>query len=466
MIFSSITFLYCFLPVVICLYTIVPRKLKNTVILLSSLIFYGWAEPRYLLLMVATILIGYGLGILMEIVSSKAARNFLLAFLVVLCICMLGYFKYADFLITTFNSISHGNVTLIHVALPVGISFYTFQMMSYVIDVYRGHVKAQKNIITLAVYIAMFPQLIAGPIVRYKDIEIALGSRIHSLTKISLGIRRFAIGLGKKVIIANTLGSLAAQYKATNEPSTIYVWLYAIAVALQIYYDFSGYSDMAIGLGKILGFELPENFNYPYISRSVTEFWRRWHMTLGTWFRDYLYIPLGGNRVGKARWFLNIIIVWMVTGLWHGASWNYVIWGLYFAVFLIIEKLVLNRYLNGVHILGHIYLIATILFGFVIFDGDSMTESLDNIRRMMGLSVIPTVSDESIFMLINYAGVIIIAILGATGLPAKAVRLIDKDRYAHGIINILEPVFVGLLLIVCTSFLINGSFNPFLYFRF
>lgn len=466
MIFSSITFLYCFLPIVIILYTIAPRKLKNVVILLSSIVFYGWGEPRYLLLMIATILIGYGLGILVEMMNSKAAKNVLVAFLVVLSLGILGYFKYANFFISSINEAIHGNISLLNVALPLGISFYTFQMMSYVIDVYRGDVKAQKNIITLAVYITMFPQLIAGPIVRYKDIEIALTSRIHSVSKISLGIRRFIIGLAKKVLIANNLGSLVAQYKMANEPSIVYVWLYAIAVSLQIYYDFSGYSDMSIGLGKAMGFELPENFNYPFISSSITEFWRRWHMTLGGWFRDYLYIPLGGNRVSKPRWFFNILIVWMTTGLWHGASWNFVIWGLYFAVFLILEKFFLYKYLNSMKVIGHIYLLLLVVISFVIFDGGTLNQSIYNIRIMFGLSVLPVISDESMFILFNYGGIILLAIIGATGLPARLLQKLDKDNYIHRIINVLEPIFIGVLLIISTSFIVNGSFNPFLYFRF
>lgn len=466
MLFSSITFLYYFLPIVIILYAVAPRKLKNTVILISSFVFYGWGEPRFLLLMLSTILVGYGLGLLMEITRSKAAKNLLVAFLVVISLGMLGYFKYADFFITTINSISGGNISLLHIALPIGISFYTFQMMSYVIDVYRGDVKAQKNIINLAAYITMFPQLIAGPIVRYKDIELSLVSRIHSINKISDGIRRFAIGLGKKVLIANTLGMLVAGYKITEAPSVLYVWLYAISASLQIYFDFSGYSDMAIGLGKLMGFDFPENFNYPYISGSVTEFWRRWHMTLGGWFRDYLYIPLGGNRVSKVRWIFNIFVVWMATGLWHGASWNFVIWGLYFAVLLMFEKLILLKYLDKTRVVGHIYLLLLVVVSFVIFDGADLSESVNNIKMMFGLGQIPVWTDESIFMLFNYGFVIILAIVGASGFPAVLMHKLVSDKTIARYVNVLEPVFIGFLLIVCTGFLVNGSFNPFLYFRF
>ncbi len=466
MLFSSITFLYYFLPIVIILYFISPSKLRNTVILISSLVFYGFGEPRFLPLIIATILIGYGLGLLMETTKSKAAKNVLVAFLVVISLGILGYYKYTDFFISTVNGVLNKEIPLLHMALPIGISFYTFQMMSYVIDVYRGDVKAQKNIINLATYIIMFPQLIAGPIVRYKDIEVSLTSRVHSSQKISDGIRRFVIGLGKKVLIANTLGMLVEAYKVTESPSVIYVWLYAMAASLQIYFDFSGYSDMAIGLGKLMGFEFPENFNYPYVSGSVTEFWRRWHMTLGQWFRDYLYIPLGGNRVSKLRWIFNIFVVWMATGLWHGASWNFVIWGLYFAVLLMLEKLFLLNQLKKTKIIGHIYLILLVVISFVIFDGTDIGESVSNMARMFCMGKVPVWTMESMFMLLNYGPLILLAIIGATGLPAFAMKKLCANKNVAKYINILEPIFIGLLLIICTGCLVNGSFNPFLYFRF
>lgn len=466
MLFSSITFLYYFLPIVIILYLLSPSKLKNTVILISSLVFYGWGEPKFLPLIISTILIGYGLGLLMETTKSKAAKNILVAFLVVISLGILGYYKYTDFFISTVNGVLGKDIPLLHMALPIGISFYTFQMMSYVIDVYRGDVKAQKNIINLAAYIVMFPQLIAGPIVRYKDIELSLTSRNHSLNKISCGIRRFSIGLGKKVLIANTLGLLVEAYKVTEAPSVIYVWLYAIAASLQIYFDFSGYSDMAIGLGSLFGFNFPENFNYPYVSESVTEFWRRWHMTLGQWFRDYLYIPLGGNRVTKIRWIFNIFVVWMATGLWHGASWNFVIWGLYFAVLLMLEKLVLLEQLKKTKVIGHLYLILLVIISFVIFDGEDIHDSLRNITMMFGFGNVPVWTMESVFMLINYGTVLLIAIIGAAGLPALGIKKLCENKSTSKYINILEPIFIGLLLIICTGFLVNGSFNPFLYFRF
>ncbi len=466
MLFSSITFLYYFLPIVIILYLLSPSKLKNTVILISSLVFYGWGEPKFLPLIISTILIGYGLGLLMETTKSKAAKNILVAFLVVISLGILGYYKYTDFFISTVNGVLGKDIPLLHMALPIGISFYTFQMMSYVIDVYRGDVKAQKNIINLAAYIVMFPQLIAGPIVRYKDIELSLTSRNHSLNKISCGIRRFSIGLGKKVLIANTLGLLVEAYKVTEAPSVIYVWLYAIAASLQIYFDFSGYSDMAIGLGSLFGFNFPENFDYPYVSESVTEFWRRWHMTLGQWFRDYLYIPLGGNRVTKIRWIFNIFVVWMATGLWHGASWNFVIWGLYFVVLLMLEKLVLLEQLKKTKVIGHLYLISLVIISFVIFDGEDIHDSLSNITMMFGFGNVPVWTMESVFMLINYGTVLLIAIIGAAGLPALGIKKLCENKSTSKYINILEPIFIGLLLIICTGFLVNGSFNPFLYFRF
>ena len=437
---------------------------QNLFVVAVSYLFYGWWDPRFLILIAFTTICSFLSGVL---IGEHRWPRLILWVNVSLNLCILGVFKYFDFFSLSLSRLlGVEDPLLLHLLIPVGISFYTFQILSYVIDVYYERYEAENNILTLGTYISMFPQLIAGPIVRYKDIELSLTSRTHSLNKISCGIRRFSIGLGKKVLIANTLGLLVEAYKVTEAPSVIYVWLYAIAASLQIYFDFSGYSDMAIGLGSLFGFNFPENFNYPYVSESVTEFWRRWHMTLGQWFRDYLYIPLGGNRVTKIRWIFNIFVVWMATGLWHGASWNFVIWGLYFAVLLMLEKLVLLEQLKKTKVIGHIYLILLVIISFVIFDGEDIHDSLSNIAMMFGFGNVPVWTMESVFMLINYGTVLLIAIIGAAGLPALGIKKLCENKSTSKYINILEPIFIGLLLIICTGFLVNGSFNPFLYFRF
>ena len=320
MLFSSIPFLYYFLPLVLLVYLIAPKKLKNTVLFVSSLVFYGWGEPIYVFLMIATVALGYVFGLLIEKYREKPISKLFLVLSVVFPLLSLGYFKYADFFISNFNRLTGLSVPLLKLVLPIGISFYTFQILSYTVDVYRGVVSAQKNPINLATYVALFPQLIAGPIVRYADIEAQLTERQHSFDKVSEGIKRFIIGLSKKILIANTLGELCEVFMASNGLSVAFHWLFAFSYMLQIYFDFSGYSDMAIGLGKLSGFDFMENFRYPFISSSITEFWRRWHISLGSWFRDYLYIPLGGNRVNKGRMFFNIFVVWFLTGFWHGAE--------------------------------------------------------------------------------------------------------------------------------------------------
>ena len=343
MLFSSIPFLYYFLPCVLLLYFLAPKRLKNAVLLLASLVFYAWGEPIYVLLMAGSIASGYVLGLLIEKFRAMPLGKLFLIVSVAISLGLLGYFKYVDFFISNFNAVFGLSVPLLRIALPIGISFYTFQLLSYTIDVYRGTVAAQRNFITLAAYIAMFPQLIAGPIVRYSDVAAQLKSRTHSFEKIALGIRRFILGLAKKILIANALGELCDIFRVSGDQSVLFYWLYAIAFTLHIYFDFSGYSDMAIGLGKVFGFDFPENFRFPYISASITEFWRRWHISLGSWFRDYVYIPLGGNRVGKAKWLRNILVVWLLTGFWHGAAWNFIVWGLLFAVLLVVEKLWLQK---------------------------------------------------------------------------------------------------------------------------
>ena len=464
MVFSSVPFLFYFLPCALLLYFIAPKPLKNSVLLIASLIFYAWDKPKFAIVMVASILLGYIFGLLIEKFRGKALAKLFLILSVGSSVATLGVFKYTDFFISTFNSASGLAVPLTGIALPIGISFYTFQILSYTVDVYRGDVAAQKNPISLAAYVAMFPQLIAGPIVRYSDIEKQLKSRNHNFEMAAQGIRRFVIGLGKKVLIADALGELCATFKASDDKSVLFFWLYAIAYTLQIYFDFSGYSDMAIGMGKMLGFEFLENFDYPYISGSVTEFWRRWHMSLGTWFRDYVYIPLGGNRVSKIKWFRNIFVVWFLTGFWHGAAWNFIVWGLYFAVLLILEKLWLKKYLDKSKILRHIYVMLLVIISFVIFNATDMSEAASYIASMFGFGNIPVFSAEWLYYLRSYAVVIILAIIGATPLPKRLVAKLSEKN--EKLFNIIEPVVLIGMMLVVTAYLVDGSFEAFLYFRF
>ena len=466
MLFSSIPFLYYFLPVVLVLYFIVPDKLKNFVLLTSSLFFYGWGESKYVFLMLAIIACGYVLGILIEKYRNQKAGKLFLTLSVVIDIAVLGYFKYADFLVENFNALTGLEVPLLRIALPIGISFFIFQILSYDIDVYRGNVNAQKNPIILATYVAMFPQLIAGPIVRYIDVEKQLRKRTHSIELTAEGIRRFMVGLSKKVLIANILGECCAVFKDSPEKSVLFFWMYGIGFMLHIYFDFSGYSDMAIGLGKIFGFHFMENFNYPYISESITEFWRRWHISLGSWFRDYVYIPLGGNRVSRARWMFNIIAVWFLTGFWHGAAWNFILWGLYFVVFLVVEKLWFSPYIKKAEFLNHVYVLFFVMISFVLFDSLSLAEAGKNIAGLFGIGAEGLVSAESIYYLKNYLVVFLIAIVGATPLPKKFYEWVQSSNVGEKVIGVMEPVAMIGLLLVITAFLVDGSFNPFLYFRF
>lgn len=446
MLFSSISFLYYFLPCVLFLYFFLPHHLKNGVLLLASLIFYAWGEPYYVLYMLGSIGIGYLSGRMIEkyqnngsLHGRKTARLILTAG-ISLHVLVLFFFKISP-------------------SLPIGISFYSFQVVSYMVDVYRKDTKAQKNPFDFAMYVSMFPQLIAGPIVRYVDIERQLKNRTHNLEKTAYGIRRFILGLSKKVLLANTLGELVELFRSSDEKSILFYWMYAVAFTLHIYFDFSGYSDMAIGLGKILGFDFLENFDYPYISGSITEFWRRWHMSLGSWFRDYVYIPLGGNRVSRGRYYLNILLVWGLTGLWHGGAWNFVIWGLYFAVLLLLEKMWLLKYLKKSRIWKHVYVLFLVIVGFVIFDAANMTDVIETLKAMFGLSDAAFVSREAIYYLKSYATLYLAAIIGATPLMKKIAEQCKIAKY-------LEPIVLCGLLLGATAFLVDGSFNPFLYFRF
>ena len=466
MLFSSIPFLYYFLPVVLIVYYMVPKPSKNMVLLLASLVFYGWGEPAYAFLMILSIGLGYVFGILIEKFKNTPWAKVCMIISVTVSVGILGYFKYTNFFIKNFSAATGMELPLLKVALPIGISFYTFQLISYIVDVYWGKVAAQKNLISLATYITMFPQLIAGPIVRYSDVEQQLVERSITFDKIAYGIRRFVIGLGKKVLLANVLGEFCAVFKATDEVSLVFCWSYAIAVSLQIYFDFSGYSDMAIGLGSMLGFQFAENFNYPFISRSATEFWRRWHMTLGTWFRDYVYIPLGGSRCRLPRNLCNLFLVWMLTGFWHGAEWNFVIWGLYFGILLVLEKTVLIEWLEKYRIIGHVYIFLTVSISFVIFDAVNITDAISRIGVMFGNGDVPLMTEVTGYYLTSYLRLFLVAMIGATPIPKLFVKKITDNKKGKLVIDILEPVVMIGILAVATAYLVDGAFNPFLYFRF
>jgi alginate O-acetyltransferase complex protein AlgI len=467
MLFSSITFLYYFLPTVLGLYFIVPKKFKNLVLLLFSLFFYFYGEPIYSVLMIVSIVSGYLHGLWIHRLRNGRHAKVPMISSFIVSVGMLIYFKYFDFFIENINSVFSAKIPNLNLALPIGISFYTFQILSYTIDVYRGKAKVQKNILSFATYVALFPQLIAGPIVRYTTVEAELSHRTLSFENTAYGINRFVMGLAKKVLLANTLGEIGKVFANANEKTVLFYWMAALAFTLQIYFDFSGYSDMGIGLGRIFGFHFLENFNYPYISKSITEFWRRWHMSLGTWFRDYVYVPMGGNRVNRIRWIRNIIVVWFLTGFWHGAEWNFIFWGLYFAAFLVLEKYFLKAILDRLpSFAGHLYVIIFIIISFVIFNAAGMGEALENLRGMFGLLNIPLVNPETIYYLKSYGLVFIIASIGATPLGLIIMRKLLGYESGRGIINIMQPVVLVLLLLIITGYLVDGSFNPFLYFRF
>ena len=463
MVFSSITFLFYFLPIVLIIYYLMPNKLKNVVLLVASLLFYFWGEPKYIVVMIFSIILAYIFGNLIDKYKNSKYRVVFMIIPILISVGILIYFKYANFIIKNINLYLSQEIDLINVILPIGISFYTFQLISYIVDVYRGDVKPQKNILKLATYVCLFPQLIAGPIVRYKDIEKQLEKRECNIDKFSAGVRRFIIGLGKKVLIANVVGNLVTIFLASNEKSVLFYWMYGISVMLQIYFDFSGYSDMAIGLGKMFGFEFLENFNYPYIAQSITDFWRRWHISLSTWFRDYIYIPLGGNKVSKLKWIRNLMVVWCLTGLWHGAEWNFVVWGLYFGIILIIEKLFLLKYSEKIpKPIKRIYTILIVMISFIIFNGSALNEAIKNIGGLFGIGNVTLLSNESIYYFKSYFIIILVGILASTPI-AKNICL---NKKMNKIINILEPIFLLVIFMISTSYIIDGSFNPFLYFRF
>ena len=452
MLFSSIPFLYYFLPVVLAVYFLAPKGWRNGVLLAASLVFYGWGEPKFLLLMAAAILLFYGFG---RMVGSSAHKRGWLIAAVITGAVLLGVFKYADFFISTVNGLTGLSLPLLKLALPIGISFYLFQCVSYVADVYRGQAAPQKSLVKFGTYVSMFPQLIAGPIVRYVDVAAQLDDRTVTWPDVQLGIRRFLLGLGKKVLLANQFGQLIEIFRDCPEPSTLFYWMYAVGYMLHIYFDFSGYSDMAIGLGHLLGFRFPENFRYPYLAKSVAEFWRRWHMTLGSWFRDYVYIPMGGNRVSQWRWVRNILTVWALTGLWHGAAWNFVLWGLLLALLLMLEKWLPLERLPG--LLRRAYVLLAVCLSFVIFNGESMAQIAGDFAGLFG--AFPFSNGVALYYLRSYALLFAVGFVGATDLPKKLADRLPGKAAA-------EPVALLVLLLLCTAYLVDGSFNPFLYFRF
>ena len=458
MVFSSILFIFRFLPIAMGIYFLTPKKLKNLSLLILSLIFYSWGEPRYFLLMIASIFVDYFISINIEKNNkNKKIKILLLAISIIFNVGILFFFKYINFFIENIKSIFNMSLNNVKITLPLGISFYTFQTMSYTIDVFLGKVKAEKNIINFGAFVCLFPQLIAGPIVKYIDISKELKNRDINLDEIQEGIRLFILGLGSKVLIANNIGSLWNEVETMgfNNISTILAWMGIIAFSLQIYFDFNGYSLMAIGLGKILGFNFPNNFNYPYESRSITEFWRRWHITLGQWFKQYVYIPLGGNRLGRARTYFNLFIVWFLTGLWHGASYNFILWGLYFFILICIEKNGLLNLLNKHKLISHIYTIFFILVGWVLFAVIDLNQIINFFKKMF----IFNAGNEWIYYLRNYIITYTIAIIFSTSFLKKIYNKFVKS-------NIVDTIILITIFLLSIAYLVDSSYNPFLYFRF
>ena len=468
MLFSSIVFLFTFLPAVMILYYLLPVRFRNVILLLASLVFYAWGEPVYLFLMLLSILFNYfsGLDIARNLQDKRAAKRSLV-FNLIINLAVLGFFKYEGFVLDTLNGILPVHISYHALPLPIGISFYTFQILSYIIDVYRGNVKVQTNLPNFALYVTMFPQLIAGPIVQYADVDEQLASREVSWTKFGEGSMYFIRGLAKKVLLANTSGMIFTEVSglAKGNIAVVTAWLGAFAYMFQIYFDFSGYSDMAIGLGKMFGFEFNMNFNYPYVSKSITEFWRRWHISLSSWFRDYVYIPLGGNRVSKIKHIRNLLIVWFLTGLWHGAAWNFVVWGLYYGVILIIEKYFLSPVLDRLpDVVRHIYSIVLVVIGWVLFFSSSFGQAADYIRVMFGAGAHGFADRESMYLLTSNLILWLILIFGST--PLVHFRYEHMLRTKKWNTTIINSVVYAALFIVCIAYLVTETYNPFLYFRF
>lgn len=471
MVFSSTLFLFRFLPIFMILYFMAPGRMKNFILLLGSLLFYAWGEPVYVGLMLFSTISDYLHGLAIGACRKQSWKRVWLITSILINLGVLGFFKYADFLIESTNRFVGTNIELLHLPLPIGISFYTFQTMSYTIDCYKGQVKPQKNFLDFTVFVTMFPQLIAGPIVRYVDVEKQLHERKADIVQISYGCKRFIIGLAKKVLLANNLGLLWTEVSVSDfgRLTILAAWLGIIAFALQIYFDFSGYSDMAIGLGAVLGFRFPENFRYPYISVTVSEFWHRWHISLSKWFKEYVYIPLGGNRKGLFRQLLNILIVWTLTGIWHGAGWNYLFWGLWFALWLMLEKLGLKKLFDilpkGI---GRTYTLILVLISWVFFAIESTEGILNYLLALFGQNEAGIYNRAAVFMGLENLVLLIIAIVAATPLCSKMTTRLARSRCGHGLAlyRVLEKLFPALLLIASIAYVVDATYNPFLYFRF
>lgn len=467
MLFSSVSFLYYFLPITLVLYFVSKDKYKNIILLLASLFFYFYGEPKYTVLMLISAFSAYIHGILIEKFREKGYSKLFLVSGLVVSLGILIVFKYMDFIIKNINYISNSNIKLLRLVLPIGISFYTFQGLSYIVDVYKKDAKVCRSFVDFATYVCLFPQLIAGPIVRYTTIEDELKNRTHSFDKFAYGVNRFVVGLAKKVILANNLGMLVDIMTKSNEKSVLSYWMVAIFFSLQIYYDFSGYSDMAIGLGRMFGFDFLENFNYPFISKSIKEFWRRWHISLSTFFRDYVYIPLGGNRVSRGRWIFNLLIVWSLTGLWHGDSWNFILWGLYFALLLIIENLFLQNILSKLPaLIQHIYAKFFIIISFVIFNNENIKDLWSSLYNMFNFRGLDLYNDFATYYLKSYTVLLIVSVIGATPILKNIIQKVNKNVTGQKVVSTINPILNIVLLVVVTAYLIDGSFNPFLYFRF
>lgn len=461
MIFSSITFLYYFLPILLLIYFITPNKYKNFILLLFSLLFYFYGEPTYIWILLFSCVFNFYMGKKIGKNLNTKKSTIYLVLGIIINFGLLFYFKYTDFMITNINQIFPISIPLMHIVMPIGISFFTFQTVGYLIDVYQSKVTYNNKLLDFATYVTLFPQLVAGPIVRYVTVEEELKSRNHSYTQFAQGVKRFVIGLAKKVLLANILGELASALTGITVPTILSTWIHAVAVTLQIYFDFSGYSDMAIGLGLLFGFHFLENFNYPLIASSITDFWRRWHISLSSWLKDYIYIPLGGSRVSKLKWIRNILIVWFCTGFWHGAAWNFILWGLYFAVLLVIEKILLKDFLKRHKLISHIYTILLVIFSFVIFNQESGT-ILNEFGHLFGFGRIAFTSPETIYYLRSYGVLLLISVIAATPILTNQMKQFQNKKW----MTVVEPIYYVILLLVCTAFLIDASFNPFLYFRF
>ena len=463
MVFSSISFLYYFLPICILGYFLTPTKFRNKILLIFSLFFYFYGESKYIIVLIFSCIFNYYSGnFILKYLRKK--KLILIANLIINFGCLF-YFKYFNFFITNINNLLNTELPILQIIMPIGISFFTFQAASYVIDIYKGKVKPAKNVFDFATYLTLFPQLIAGPIVRYETVAEEMENRTTNVQMISAGLKKFIIGLGKKVLIANLLGAFATSLEALTAPTVLSFWLKALAYTFQIYYDFSGYSDMAIGIGLVFGFHFLENFNYPLIAKSITDFWRRWHISLSSWFKDYVYIPLGGNRLGIKKQIRNILIVWLITGFWHGASWNFVIWGLYFAILLILEKFIWQKFLDKHKVFAHISTFILILFSFIIFQTESLNDIFLTFQNMFNFDL-PFTNVETNFYLSNYVVILILAFVGMGPWLKKLYSKIANSKIGKKVLVVVEPIALMALLLVITSFIIDDSYNPFLYFRF